>query len=88
MGLHLDSAGDGTVAEHFHQGLLRDETGVAEILDSDPGQTSSGCERLESVEIDCLVFNAVDVVETELRHTALERHLTSLEAHFVLVART
>ncbi len=42
----------------FTRAFFRDETGVAEILDSDPGQTSSGCERLESVEIDCLVFNA------------------------------
>ena len=39
-------------------------------------------------EVYSLVFNAVDVFETEFRHTALQRHLTTLETDFSFVTGT
>ena len=43
---------------------------------------------LEGVEIDGLILDTVDVLETKLRKTALERHLTTFETNLLAVTRT
>ena len=43
---------------------------------------------LDNTQVDGLVFHTVDILETELRYTALEWHLTTLETDLLLITRS
>ena len=88
MGFYLNGTCYCAIAENLHQRLFRNKSGCTHIVNRDFRQSFSLGESLDGIQVDCLVFHAVDIVETELRHTALKRHLTALEADLALVART
>ena len=80
--------GQRAVAKDFHQGILAYQTRCAKIFHSYFLYLGSLGQRLESVEIDGLIFHTVDVLEAKLGHTALQRHLTAFKTDLTLVAGT
>ena len=79
MGLDIQGFRNGTVAEDLHPIVRRHETGGDERLQIDVRQRLLGREFLERLKVDRLEFHTLQVRETELGHTALQRHLTSFE---------
>src|SRR5439155_5163727 len=72
--------------EHLHAALAADEPVLAEQVRRDlrPGLEPLG----DRVEVDDLVGLAERVVESALRHAAVQRHLAAFEPALVLEART
>ena len=66
--------------QDFDPVFFLDEAILNEEGRRDFGQGLALDQLLERVEVDALVGHTVRVLETELGHTALKRHLTALEA--------
>ena len=88
MCLHVNLDGQLTVAKHLDKFLAIGEASGLEFRDTNLGKLLLLDKALESGQIDGEILLMVDVLETSLRDTALERHLTTLKANLSLVART
>ena len=66
--------------------MLVDITCGAEFLDTYLFKAFGFGEGLEKVEVDGLVLNSGQALETEFGQTALEGHLTAFETDFAAVA--
>ena len=86
MSLNGNCTGEGAVGEDFYKLTTVDETCCDQFLYTYLLEVLGLSESSDNVEVDCLVFNAVDILETPLRETALQRHLTTFETDFTLVA--
>ena len=64
------------------------KAGSLDILYSDDVCSERLSQSLNLIKVHGLVLNPVRVVESELRKTPLDRHLTALESYLVLVAGT
>ena len=58
------------------------------LLDANLGEILLFCKFLKSRQVHCEVLLMVDVLETTLRNTALQRHLTTFESNLSLITRT
>ena len=88
VGLDLDGGGELTVTEDLDQFALGGETAADEGLDIELLQALALEERLQGGDVDALVLDTGGVLETELRETALDRHLAAFETDLVLVTGT
>ena len=88
MGLNIHLSGELAIAKHLDKFLAIGETCGLEFLDTNLGEVLLLNEALERRQVDSEILLMVDVLETSLRDTALEWHLTTLETNLSLVART
>ena len=88
MCLHVNLDGQRTVAKHLDKFLAIGEASGLQFLDTNLCELLLIYKTLQRRQIDSEILLMVDVLETSLRDTALERHLTTLKANLSLVART
>ena len=86
MGRHFHTRGQFTTAEDFHEIVLARQTVGDQVGWGDSLQTGLLNQGLQCVNIDALVFDAVGVLETELRNATLQRHLSTFKSNLGLVA--
>ena len=77
-----------TVTQNLHLVVRRYESGRNQRLEIDGREFLLRSQLIERRKVDGLVLHTLQVRETELRQTALQRHLTALETELRLVART
>ncbi len=77
-----------TISKNLHQLLCRDEASCDEFLTTNLLKILCLSESLNRIEINRFILYTVDILETELRHTTLQRHLTAFETNLLAVART
>ena len=88
MSTNFQTQSDLTVAKNLHQLGRRNKASGYKFLQTYSLQFISLCQSLDCRKIDSLVFYTVDVLETKLRQTTLQRHLTAFETDFLTIART
>lgn len=88
VSLDGEFAFDFAIGKNLHEVLLADETSSTQFVDAHLVQLLRVSERLDGRKVDGFIFNSVDVLETEFRHAALERHLTAFEARLLVITRT
>ena len=76
------------VAQNFYQIVARYETGCTEVFQCDFLQLLGFCNFLDCIKPDRHILYTIDILETEFRQTALQRHLTAFETDLFLIART
>ena len=88
MSFNIDLGGEFAVTQNLDKLARRDETGGNEVGYRHFLKLLGICHSLNDVQIDSFVFNAVDILEAELRNTALQRHLTTFETNLLGITRT
>ena len=88
VGLDLYSSGNLTIAEHFHQFAFGGDSGGDEGIHIEFLEAELLAEGLDGGNVHTFVSYTGRVAETELRETALDRHLTAFETDLVLVTGT
>ena len=86
MGLNVELALEFTDTENLDEGLVVDETSLNEFVDADGLEILLLSEALKHDKIDSLVLHTVDVLETVLGKTTLERHLTTFKTNLLAIA--
>ena len=76
------------ITEHLYEMLGRNETCSNQLFDANLLQVLGFSQSLQSGKVDGLVLYTVDVLETELGQTALQRHLTAFKTDFLAITRT
>src|SRR5262245_35224717 len=84
----IDLGRELAAAEDLDAIVFRSQAVLTENVQVDNRQFLFVGKRLEHIEIDAAVFHAVDVLEAELRQTALERHLATFMTALLRIART
>ena len=84
----VDSFGEFAATQNLDAVLAGDESILLEHVEIEVGDILGFSEGVEGVDVDADIFNTVDILETEFRDTAIEGHLTTLEANFLMVAGT
>ena len=84
--------GDGlvqlTTAENLDAVLGGNQAILAESLEGELGDVLGLGKRVEQIEVDADILNAVDVLEAELGKTAIDGHLTTFETDLLVITRT
>ena len=86
MGLNVELALEFTDTENLDKSLVVDETSLNEFVDADGLEILLLSEALKHDKIDSLVLHTVDVLETMLGKTTLERHLTTFKTNLLAIA--
>ena len=86
MGLNVELALEFTDTENLDKSLVVDETSLNEFVDADGLEILLLSEALKHDKIDSLVLDTVDVLETVLGKTTLERHLTTFKTNLLAIA--
>lgn len=86
MGLNVELALEFTDTENLDKSLVVDETSLNEFVDADGLEILLLSEALKHDKIDSLVLHTVDVLETVLGKTTLERHLTTFKTNLLAIA--
>lgn len=86
MGLNVELALEFTDTENLDKSLVVDETSLNEFVDADGLEILLLSEALKHDKIDGLVLHTVDVLETVLGKTTLERHLTTFKTNLLAIA--
>ena len=86
MGLNVELALEFTDTENLDKSLVVDETSLNEFVDADGLEILLLSEGLKHDKIDGLVFDTVDILETVLGKTTLERHLTTFKTNLLAIA--
>ena len=86
MGLNVELALELTYTKNLDKGLVVDETSLNEFVDADGLEILLLSEGLKHDKIDGLVFDTVDILETVLGKTTLERHLTTFKTNLLAIA--
>ena len=86
MGLNVELALELTYTKNLDKGLVVDETSLNEFVDADGLQILLVGKALKDDKIDSLVLHTVDVLETMLGKTTLERHLTTFKTNLLAIA--
>ena len=86
MGLNVELALEFTDTENLDKSLVVDETSLNEFVDADGLQILLVGKALKDDKIDSLVLHTVDVLETMLGKTTLERHLTTFKTNLLAIA--
>ena len=86
MGLNVELALELTYTKNLDKGLVVDETSLNEFVDADGLEILLLSEALKHDKIDSLVLHTVDVLETVLGKTTLERHLTTFKTNLLAIA--
>lgn len=86
MGLNVELALEFTDTENLDKSLVVDESSLNEFVDADGLQILLVGKALKDDKIDSLVLHTVDVLETVLGKTTLERHLTTFKTNLLAIA--
>ena len=86
MGLNVELALELTYTKNLDKGLVVDETSLNKFVDADGLEILLLSEGLKHDKIDGLVFDTVDILETVLGKTTLERHLTTFKTNLLAIA--
>lgn len=86
MGLNVELALEFTDTENLDKSLVVDESSLNEFVDADGLQILLVGKALKDDKIDSLVLHTVDVLETMLGKTTLERHLTTFKTNLLAIA--
>lgn len=86
MGLNVELALELTYTKNLDKGLVVDETSLNKFVDADGLEILLLSEALKHDKIDSLVLHTVDVLETVLGKTTLERHLTTFKTNLLAIA--
>ena len=86
MGLNVELALEFTDTENLDKSLVVDETSLNKFVDADGLEILLLSEGLKHDKIDGLVFDTVDILETVLGKTTLERHLTTFKTNLLAIA--
>ena len=86
MGLNVELALELTYTKNLDKGLVVDETSLNKFVDADGLEILLLSEGLKHNKIDGLVFDTVDILETVLGKTTLERHLTTFKTNLLAIA--
>ena len=86
MSLNFNGTGQGTVTQYLHQLLRRNEACCYKFINTHSLQVHCLSQCLNSIQVDGLVRNTVDVLEAKLRHTALKWHLTTFKTNLLLIS--
>ena len=76
------------VCKNFHLLFGRQITSTDKFIQADLTPLILFRKLLKRRQIDGLIFHTVDVLETKLWKTTLQRHLTSFKANFLAITRT
>ena len=87
VGSDIDGLGKFATAKNLDAVLAGDKTILLQNIDTEVGDILGFGEGIQSVDVDTNVLNTVDILETELGDTAVERHLATLETDLLVVAR-
>jgi broad-specificity NMP kinase len=87
VGGDVDGLGKFATAKDLDAVLAGDKTILLQNIDAEVGDILGLGEGVQSVDVDTDVLNTVDILETELGDTAVERHLATLETDLLVVAR-
>ena len=77
-----------TVSKNFNKFLTIGQTSGNELCDSDLGDVLFLSDFLQSGEVNSEIFLVVDILETSLWNTTLQRHLTTFETNLSLITRS
>ena len=86
MGLNVELALELTYTKNLDKGLVVDETSLNKFVDADGLEILLLSEGLKHDKLDGLVFDTVDILETVLGKTTLERHLTTFKTNLLAIA--
>ena len=86
MGLNVELALELTYTKNLDKGLVVDETSLNKFVDADGLEILLLSKALKDDKIDSLVLHTVDVLETMLGKTTLERHLTTFKTNLLAIA--
>ena len=87
MGSNVDGLGKLSATEDLDTILGGNQTILFQDLDVEVRDILGLGESVEGIDIYAHVLNAVEVLESEFRDTAIERHLTALESHLLVITR-
>ena len=87
MGFNFKFVAELTLAQNFNKLVLPYHTSLDEVGNGNFVETILLGECLKDSNVDGFVLHAVDVLETTLGDTTLERHLAAFEADLLLVTR-
>ncbi len=85
MSLNFNRRSNFTTVKDLNQVILRAETIFTNQIQRYYRSAGFLNQCLDCIQVQRLVFNAVDVIETEFRQTSLKRHLTTFEAQLAAV---
>ena len=88
MGSDIDGFVQFATTENLDAVLGRNQTILTESLEGEIGDILGLSQRVEHIEIDADILDAVDVLETELGQTAIDRHLTTFETDLLVITGT
>ena len=88
MGFHFEFGCQSTITQNFDDVIFSDQTCIRQVLRINNCYILFLCQSLNCLKIDCLIFFATVIVETKLRKTTLQRHLTTFKTEFLRIART
>lgn len=83
---HSDSTVDSAVSKNLYELAAADEACSTEFLDPDLIKILGSSQGVNNIQVDCLLFDTVDVLEAKLGKTALKRHLTAFKTDLARVA--
>ena len=83
MSLDINLRGEFAITKNLDQLALGNETGCDEVSNGNLLNLLGISNGLNNVEVDGLVLYTVDVLETKLRYTTLQRHLATLETNLL-----
>ena len=82
----VDSFGEFAATQDLDAVLAGDKSVLLEHFEIEVSNILCLSKGIEGVDINADILNTVDVLETEFRNTAIEGHLTTFEANFLVVA--
>ncbi len=84
---YFDRRRNFTSAQYFYQRFFGYKAVLMQEIHINYGHVELSHQSLYHVKVHRLVFNPVDIFETEFRYPALKRHLTTFKAPFGTVTR-
>ena len=73
-------------SKNLYELAAADEACSTEFLDPDLIKILGSSQGVNNIQVDCLIFDTVDVLEAKLGKTALKRHLTAFKTDLARVA--
>ena len=88
MGGNINGFGQLAATKNFDTILARNKAVLHQHINIEISDILSFGKRVERINVDTNILDTVDILETKFRNAAIERHLTTLEANLLMVART
>ncbi len=88
MSLDVNLGRKFAISENLDKLVLVDETSLNQIFNTNLFKFLGLYEFLDYIQVDGLILDTVDVLETELRNSTLKRHLSTFETNLFLVTRS